>query len=69
MMYEPPKVKHEVIGIPISRLNRQMTVVTYTNGTALISITSNGVSFSVHLDVGDVVILVNALTYSGDGGE
>lgn len=68
MMYEPPKIKHEVVGIPISRLNRQMTVVTYTNGTALISITSNGVSFSVHLDIGDVAILVNALQFDPRNG-
>ena len=69
MMYELPKVKHEVIGMPISRLNRQMTVATYTDGTALIRVASNGVSFNVHLDVGDVAILVDALTCSGDGGE
>jgi len=66
MMYEPPKVKHEVIGKPISRLNRQMTVVTYMNGTAFINVVSNGVSFAVHLDIEDVKVLVDALTYSGD---
>lgn len=54
------EIKKEVIGQVISR-GRRMSIITYVDGTAMISVDSTGVGLTLHLDEPDIKFILESL--------